>query len=93
MAYFCPRCGHRFDRESQVTLKPKPARRQQHRARKRKVDPKPDDVTLCIACAAICRYNKDMTLRLAEGGELIALQLSEHWHLIAEVRNRILEMH
>jgi hypothetical protein len=48
---FCLKCGHTFDRSSNLTGKGKPD---------------PGDLTLCIGCGSLLKFNADMSVRLID---------------------------
>ena len=55
----CPSCGTRIDAASSL-CEGSPA-------------PVPGDITICIDCAAVMRFDKDLTVRLTSPAELRAL--------------------
>jgi hypothetical protein len=61
---FCLRCGHTFDRASNLTGTG---------------EPKPGDLTLCIGCGQMLRFNEDMTVGIVnKADEFANLTPSQH---------------
>jgi hypothetical protein len=56
----CPACGKVIDADTPASFET--------------VAPQPDDFSICLFCSAWCRYNNDMTLRLAEEKDMEEMQ-------------------
>lgn len=54
--------------------------------------PRKDDVSICLKCAAVLLYNADLTLRIPDPMEMLALELGETWPEVERTRRAIIRL-
>jgi hypothetical protein len=69
----CPRCGHEISAASGVTA----------------VQPKPDDVTICLYCASVLLFTNDLGVREPTSTEMDELRRGENWPTVQKVQRVI----
>jgi hypothetical protein len=76
----CPHCGHRLDSASHMT---------------ERVKPRPGDLTICMACASVLRFDGALTVRQVSDEQLrrIRKQEPETGAEVMKLQRAILDMH
>lgn len=74
----CPKCGRKQDLSTSV---------------ENDSTPKPGDISICIGCIAVCRYDQQLKLALLTEKELEELKKhKEQWTLIQQVQSAVVSI-